>query len=141
MRLKRPGKEIKFTENEFTIKYGTLNQYMPDIIYLRGKTRIIPNKRMDYTERVKKMRKQFIETVTRQINFNNNFTKQHIIQFATNENGLTYNKVSILKFEIYLKPLTQINFIDYLPSIKIFSSQVCLKLKNILRENSITIKS
>lgn len=139
MRVKRPGKEIKFNEKEFIIKYGTLNQYKPDIIYLRGKVRIIPNEKIDYSERVKKIRKQFIESVTRQIKFHDDFAKQHIIQFVINENGLTYNKVSIIKFDIYLKPIIPINFNDYLPSVKLFSSQVCLKLKNILYENDITI--
>lgn len=140
MRTIRKGKEISFKTQNFTVKYGTLNQEQPNVIYLRAKTRILPSKDIDYAENVKSIRKTFQECVIKEIAQDNELDNKHIMQLSTNENGLKYNKTSILKFDIFIKPLYEISFIDYLPHVKKFSDNLCLQMCNILEKNDIGIK-
>ena len=140
MKSIRKGKEISFKTQNFTVKYGTLNQDQPDVIYLRAKTRILPNKNIDYTENVKNIRKTFQEYVTKEVIEDNELANKHIMQLSTNENGLRHNKTSILKFDIFMKPLNEICFADYLPHMKEFSNNLCLQMCDILEKNDIDIK-
>lgn len=140
MRSKRTGKEISFKINKFNVKYGTLNVYEPNVIYLRAKARIVPNEDRDYFKSVQAIRRHFLKYVDMIIANDKNLAREHIAQLATNENGLKYNKISIIKFDIYLKPMDNIKFINYLPSVKELSSEFCTQLENILYKNNIIIK-
>lgn len=140
MRTIRKGKEVSFKTQNFTVKYGTLNQEQPNVIYLRAKTRILPSKDIDYAENVKNIRKTFQECVTKEVIQDNELDNRHIMQLSTNENGLKYNKTSILKFDIFIKPLCEISFIGYLPHVKKISDNLCLQMCDILEKNDIGIK-
>lgn len=139
MSIRRVGKEISFKVNAFSVRYGTLNQRDSEVIYVRARARIglMPSKGalcdMDG------IRKEFLRGVSCEIRNWKGFSGKYIAQLFTNENGLRYGRRTMLKFDIYMRMSSPIDFNGYLCEIKDLSSRICDDLSGILIRNGISL--
>ena len=105
--VKRTSKEYNLKNEIINIKtkYGTLNRNNPEVLYLRSKTKIkalIDGK--DYKEELVYISKHFQKYVKKIIDDSKIFNK-YICTFETPDKGIVFNKISNLKFDIYLHPI------------------------------------
>ena len=58
---KRSKKEIKLQNTDkYTVRYGSLNKEIPEVIYIRAKTKIIPKtKKSDYSKDILGIKDEF----------------------------------------------------------------------------------
>ena len=117
---KRSKKEIKLQNTDkYTVRYGSLNKEIPEVIYIRAKTKIIPKtKKSDYS------------------NDNKSFGNNYICHFDTNGNGMTYNKKSFLKYDVYVKPSVLKNISDYECEISSLVNAFNNNLSNLLEKSN-----
>lgn len=98
-------REIKFNINNYQIKYGSLNKETAEVIYIRVKSKIRPiEKKNSYNEDINLLKKDFIKKIHELIKSNNKIEKKYICHFETNEFGMSYNRNSFIKYELYIKP-------------------------------------
>lgn len=102
---KRTSKEYFITKNSFIkTKYGTLNKHNPEVLYVRSKTKLnaLENKK-DYKSDLDDIGLNFKKYVKTLINNTNLFNK-YICIIETPEKGIVFNKLSHLKYDLYLHP-------------------------------------
>ena len=134
---KRSKKEIKLQNTDkYTVRYGSLNKEIPEVIYIRAKTKIIPKtKKSDYSKDILGIKDEFNKTVKKLIIDNKSFGNNYICHFDTNGNGMSYNKKSFLKYDVYVKPSVLKNISDYEYEISSLVSAFNSNLSNLLEKN------
>lgn len=135
---KRSKKEIKLQNTDkYTVKYGSLNKEIPEVIYIRAKTKIIPKiKKSDYSKDILGIKDEFNRTVKKLIVDNKSFGNNYICHFDTNGNGMTYNKKSFLKYDVYVKPSVLKNISDYECEISSLVNAFNNNLSNLLEKSN-----
>lgn len=98
-------REIKLQLNNYQIRYGSLNKENTEVIYIRVKAKIHPLlKKNDYSEDISLLKKDFLKKIQDIVYSNSDIKRQYICHFDTNECGMTYNRNSFIKYDLYIKP-------------------------------------
>lgn len=113
-------REIKLKDiDNYNVRYGTLDKFNPEVIYITAKTKIKPlEKKGSYAKDVAVIKSNFIEFVDKLIKESEDFNDKYICHFETNENGMVYNKRSYVKYLIYIKPKKIMYIDDYEKDIR-----------------------
>ena len=139
--VKRTSKEYSIKNDNFKIKtkYGTLNKNNPNIIYLRSKTKVKSlNKDKDYKEELKNINiffQKYVKTIINETNLFNN----HICTFETPEKGIIFNKISNLKYDLYLQPKTIKDMCEYENDITLLTNKANKKLLELCEKYNIEL--
>lgn len=137
---KRTSKEYFINKDSLIkTKYGTLNKYTPEVLYLRSKARLKANvNKKDYKEDLNEISLLFQNFIKKTLKMNTYFDK-YICTFETPERGIIYNKPSYFKYEIYLHPNKIENLEYYEPHIIQLLKQTNSKLQQLCQKHSIEI--
>lgn len=103
----RTNKEFKIeTLNPASLKYGSLNYYEPEVVYINGSAFIKPfvdsdDYPKDINKVIKLLKMDIYEFIRRYSYFEDNY----ILNFDLKENSLKKNKKSFLYFELFLRQI------------------------------------
>lgn len=138
--VKRTSKEYALDTNDcFKVKYGTLNKYNPDVIYIRAKAKLKAlTKNYDYKSELKMIEFNFIKKV-KKLSINTNLFDKIICTFETPDKGISHKNSSFIKYDIYLHPKTIKNITDYENDVKSLLSLTNKELITLCLKNNIVI--
>jgi hypothetical protein len=141
---RRTTKEYNLKDDGHTkikSKYGTLDKNNPEILYIRSRATITPViKKKDFSENIISIKKHFEKNVKNIIYSSNNFEDKYICSIEMSENGISFNKKSHVKYDIYVKPKNNKNLEDYSNDIQTLTYQFNQTLANLFTENNIKIE-
>ena len=106
-RTVRTNKEFKIDSlNPISLKYGSLNYYEPEVVYINGSAFIKPfvdsdDYPKDINKVIKLLKMEIYEFIRRYSYFEDNY----ILNFDLKENSLKKNKKSFLYFELFLRQI------------------------------------
>ena len=101
---KRNSVEKKIDNQFFRLKLGTVNRMNPEVIYLEGKTFIIPvDDDRDYSNTLKIMRKGLSRIVNNALFNNKYFKSNYILDLQVANSGVSLEKKSFLTFQLLLR--------------------------------------
>ena len=133
--------EIKDGHTKIRSKYGTLDKSNPEIIYIRSRATITPVfKKKDFSEEIILIKRLFEKNVKKIICNSNDFEDKYICSIEMSENGISFNKKSHVKYDVYVKPKNNKNLEDYSDDIKSLVYQFNQNLLNLFTENNIKIE-
>lgn len=102
--MKKSVKEIKLNVSDsIVLKYGTMNRENPKVIYINGKTWLMPLYEGDYENVVnqaisiykKELKKRLLET--------DKFERNMLCEFDIRPEAMKVNKKKFLSFDIFIK--------------------------------------
>lgn len=98
------GKEKKVLKNnEFRIKYGTVDALKLNSIYLVIESWVTPTEELNYESYVRLMRRQIILTLNRHLDLDI-FNKHFIVDLDLRSSGMSTDRKSFMLLEITLYP-------------------------------------
>lgn len=98
------GKEKKvLKDNEFRIKYGTVDALKLNSIYLVIESWVTPTEELNYESYIRLMRRQVILTLNRHLD-QNIFNKHFIVDLDLRSSGMSTDRKSFMLLEITLYP-------------------------------------
>lgn len=102
--MERLNKEYKLDINDnFSIKYGSVNRLMPIVIYVSGKAWITPTTEFDYSSAMKNILTKFKNVLKKQLSVSPYFHDKMIAEFDVNTSAMEVGKKKYFSFEFYLK--------------------------------------
>lgn len=102
--MERLNKEYKLNiNNNFVIKYGTIDRNNPQVIYICGKTWICPNEELNFINTVECIKTNFRQSVKTLVTNNILLDNKFVCDFDVNGLSLNINKKNYVAFEIFLK--------------------------------------
>ena len=141
---KRTTKEYKLKDDGHTkikSKYGTLDKNNPESSYIRSRASITPTiKKKDFSEEIILIKRFFEKNVKNIIYASSDFENKYICSIEMSENGISFNKKSHVKDDIYVKPKNNKNLDDYSNDIQTLVYQFNQTLANLFTENNIKIE-
>lgn len=102
--MKKSVKEIKLNVSDsIVLKYGTMNRENPKVIYINGKTWLMPLYEGDYENVVnqaisiykKELKKRLLET--------DKFERNMLCEFDIRPEAMKVNKKKFLSFDVFIK--------------------------------------
>ena len=106
------GKQVKFPANDnFTIKYGTINALNPQSIYVSMNTWATPKHNLRFDKKLRNLTINVKSKIHQSINYDV-FYDKYIVDFDLRISGLQKNKSSFLSVEITLFPKKLLKFPD-----------------------------
>lgn len=134
------GKEkIVIKNNEFRIKYGTVDAVKLNSIYITIESWVQPTEVLNYESYIRLMRRQIILTLNKRLDLEN-FNKNFIIDLDLRSSGMDPKRKSFMLLEVTLYPKIKSKFSSeqLFNNVKIVSNIIteCLKI-NKFKFNSI----
>lgn len=112
--LVKLGKQVKLPVNEnFTVKYGTINALNPQSIFVSIHSWATPKHNLRFDKKLRKLNLAVKNKIYEEINYEV-FHKKYIVDFDLRSSGLQKDKQSFLAIEITLYPKEIIPFPDEL---------------------------
>lgn len=100
----RTNSEKNMENSMFKLKIGTTNKIKPEVIYFEGKTFIKPNVEMDnYNKEIVEIKRKFQQSIKTNLDGNEHFNPQYILDFQVAKNGISTKKKSFLSFQLLFK--------------------------------------
>ena len=101
---KRTSIEKQIENTFFRLKLGTVNRTNPEVVYLEGKTFIVPvDEERDYSNTLKIIRKGFSNIINNRL-FNNPYFKSNfILDLQVANSGIELEKKSFLTYQLLLR--------------------------------------
>ena len=100
----RSNSEKKIEHDLFKLKIGTTNNISPEVIYVEGRTFIMPTfDEASYSKDIKEISHAFKKNVSRLLSNNDFFEDKFILDFQVAVNGIKMDKKSFLSFQFLLK--------------------------------------
>lgn len=131
-------REIRIPDiDKYNAKFGTLNKYRPEVIYIIAKTKVSPKTRKaDYSQDVSNIKTNFLKAVDGMITNDSRLRKEHICNIDANDSGMTYGKNSYIKYDIYIKPTELKAIDDYYQDMHQFICRLNNVLSDLIEKNS-----
>lgn len=96
--------EKKIDNKNFNLKIGTTNRSNPYVIYIEGRTFIMPlNDKESYNKDLFDFKKSLRDSIVKSINNSHLFEDKFILDFQVAESGIMKNKKSFLSFQFLLR--------------------------------------
>lgn len=113
------------------VKYGTLDRDNPDIIFIRARTRVkSDHTKQSYSKEVRTINNAFKRAVGKTMPvFGDVFAQGHIANLELSDIGLAANKTSVLKYDIYLKPIVRKELSEYINQINPLTAEINAVIK------------
>lgn len=139
---KRSSVEKKIDNRFFRLKLGTVNRMNPEVIYLEGKTFIIPiDEDRDYSNTLKVIRKGLSRIVNNALFNNKHFKSNYILDLQVANSGVILDKKSFLTFQLLLRQKSEsINDLKRVKSnCESFFNSITNELSNFIKEHGFVI--
>jgi hypothetical protein len=108
--LVKLGKQVKLPVNEqFTVKYGTINALNPQSIFVSIHSWAMPKHNLRFDKKIRRLNMTVKSKIHEEINYDV-FHKKYIVDFDLRVSGLQKAKQSFLAIEITLYPKDIIPF-------------------------------
>lgn len=132
--MQRLNKEYKLNINDsINLIYGSVDRLNPQVIYLSGKTWILPQFDGEYETIINLILNNFKKEIRNNILNSTLFSNKYICDFDLNTLALSEDKNTFMSFDIFVKQKNQ-PILD-LKSIKPFINGIFSKLINNLENN------
>lgn len=96
---KRLNREKSLLHDKFNVKYGVTNRLSPTVVYVIGKTFLMPISNDVFSLDI--IRREFKKSILRLIDKKSYLKKKFIFNFEIHESGVKKGKYSIATFEMY----------------------------------------
>ena len=128
-------KEIKTNDetNGFTIKCGSVNKFDPRVIYIKSRAKVTPTiERNDYSLCVSTVKAKFYEYLeTFMPSYFQQIKEDYICTIEFSETSPRLGKISNLKYELYIVPLTTKPVNEHLELLNDITNGLNTRLKEI----------
>lgn len=101
---RRPSTEKNLPHGDFRLKLGTINKKNPEVIYIEGKTFIMPlDDDMNYRNIMQLIKRNFNFYISESLKKCNIFENKFILDFQVANSGIKMNKKSFLYFQVLFR--------------------------------------
>lgn len=101
---RRTSVEKQIDNDFFRLKLGTINRSNPEVVYLEGKTFIIPiDSERDYKNTMRVIRKGFGNIINDALFNNEIFKSNYILDLQVANSGIELEKKSFLTYQLLLR--------------------------------------
>lgn len=102
--MKRLNKEYQLNVcSHINVKYGSVNKYNPQVVYITGKCWVSPKVEMDYSNVINYIEKEVRNNIKLFLMDGINFDKKFILDFDINTDNLSVGDKKFLSFDFYLR--------------------------------------
>lgn len=128
--LVKLGKQIKLPNDNFAVKYGTINALNPQSIFVLINSWAAPKHNLRFDKKLRKLTILVKNKIYEEINYDV-FHKKYIVDFDLRISGLQKNKQSFMSIEITLFPKNIISFPSeiYDTNIKVLIDKITTSIK------------
>lgn len=102
--MKKSVKEIKLNVSDsIVLKYGTMNRETPKVIYINGKTWLMPLYEGDYEKVVNQAISIYKKDLKKRLLETDKFERNMLCEFDIRPEAMKVNKKKFLSFDIFIK--------------------------------------
>lgn len=102
--MKKSVKEIKLNVSDsIVLKYGTMNRENPKVIYINGKTWLMPLYEGDYENVVNQAISIYKKVLKKRLLETDKFERNMLCEFDIRPEAMKVNKKKFLSFDIFIK--------------------------------------
>lgn len=132
----KPTVYILEKKNNFVTKVSTnTTEEIPNVVFLRAKTRISPlinNK--TYENDIINLKKKFDEFARNLLNTIVDYDKNYIFSVDLAEKSVKYKKTSHLHYDLFLKPIKPLTLFQHKEKLEILSNKMDNKLIELFKK-------
>ena len=123
-------------ENNFKTKVSTTtNDEFPNVVFLRAKVRLTPiENKKSYENEIISLKDNFRSFAMKLLDANEHYDKNYIFNIDVSEKSVRFKKTSHLRYDLFVKPKTQLTLEKHKDILKDLSDKLDDKLIELFKK-------